>query len=550
MSALWQRSPGGVAQARRRGKSWAIATLVLFAALVLLGGPQGNAAADNQDEDWHGVASEVTKKLSEASTAYQNNDVSGVETAIRQAYYESYQVSGLEDQIRHRLGRDVSSQFVDNLLGIRALARDGASQQDLDQAVGDVANELNSNVAALEDNPALEDQWTRVRDAIAEEVTAAQEAYKAGRTNAAYKHATDAYLAHYEAEGLEKATISYLGQGRVTEVEGYFRDIRQGAREDISEEEYDQRAATLMSAVDEDAAYLDRLNSGGGDLGWRAFLAPFLILLREGAEALLVVAAVVTYAMKAGRRDQLRGIIIGVIAAIVVSIAIAIGFTVLTSSAVSGFGQELIEGVTGVLAVIMLIYVAQWIFAKSNKHGWKDFLDNSMGEKTRVAGSLALASVAFLAVVREGAETILFYSPILAAAGTTTDYVMIWAGSGAAAILLAIAFALVWVFGVRLPMQQFFRWTSLLLGILAVTIAGNSVKELQDATVIPATPVSGVPSIQLLGLWPTAESLATQFVVAAIIVALVVWRARQNRQRERSAKTAVNTRGVDDRAMT
>ena len=114
------------------------------------------------------------------------------------------------------------------------------------------------------------------------------------------------------------------------------------------------------------------------------------------------MAALVTYALKAGRRDQLRGILLGVIIAVLISIGLAILFGQLSASVQSGFGQELLEGITGLAAALMLIYVSNWILSKSQGKKWEEYLKSTAGEKTASGGIFALVFVSFLNVAREG----------------------------------------------------------------------------------------------------------------------------------------------------
>lgn len=438
----------------------------------------------------------------------------------------------MEAQINHRLGEDRADAFVSQLLSVRTLARDGATQQDLENAVAATVTMLQTDITDLADAPELNDQWTRVAQRIVAQVDQATEAYAAGNFDDAATAARQAYLGHYEADGLEKATISYLGQGRVNELESMFTTLRQEGRDgQVSLDEFTSVADTLSQAITEDAATLDELTSQS-ELGWSGFWASFLILLREGAEALLVVAALVTYAMKAGRRDQLVGILTGVVAALALSVGLAVLFTRLTSSAATGFGQELLEGITGLLAVVMLIWVSNWILSKSTGKKFQQYIDKTASHGVSHGGTFALASVAFLAVLREGAETILFFSPILSGAKTGGDYLKIWLGVGLAVAILAVLFALVWFFGIKLPLGSFFKWTSILLGILAITIAGGAIKEFQDATVVPSTQLPGIPQISWLGLYPTVETIAAQLVVAAIFIVLGVIQYRASRTHE------------------
>lgn len=498
--------------------------------------PVLSAPAQADDGDWGTVAEQVIATIDQIPDQYQ--DQKGVERSIRKAYYEIYQVSGLEAQISHRLGDDRSDAFVDQLLSIRDLSRAGAAQTEVEGAVKTTVQMLRDDVTDLESAPELQDQWTRVATSIVEKIEAAQTAFAQGDRDAAAEAAKDAYLTHYEADGLEKATISYIGQARVSELESMFTQLRQSARDgSLSVEEYDQLADSLATAITQDAGELDQLTSNA-ELGWSGFFAAFLVLLREGTEALLVVAAVVAYAMKAGRRDQLVGIVVGVAAALAVSIGLAVLFGTLTSSAASGLGQELIEGVTGMLAVVMLIWVSNWILSKAGGDRWREYIEKSASRGVAKGGVFALASVAFLAVLREGAETILFFAPITAAARTGGDYAKIWMGVGGAVVLLAAMFLLIWGFGARLPMKPFFTWTSVLLGLLAVTIMGGAVKELQDATIVSTHVVSGVPEVTWLGLYPTLETLVGQLLVIVVLAILGVLQYQKAKAEGRHAVVA------------
>ncbi|MFB9619767.1 FTR1 family iron permease [Brooklawnia cerclae] len=519
----------------RPSSPWTRVLVMVFCLVTLLSMLSAPAHAD--EKDWDAIADQVVASIEQIPGQYRSSDQEGVEHSIRQAYYEIYQVSGLEAQISHRLGDDRSDAFVDQLLSVRDLTREEAAPADVDTAVTTTIQMLRDDVTDLKNTPELNDQWTRVATRIVEKLETAKTSFAQGDQDAAANAAKDAYLGHYEADGLEKATISYIGQARVSELESMFTQLRQAARDgSLSNDEYEQLADTLADAITQDATELDQLTSGA-ELGWSGFFASFLVLLREGTEALLVVAAVVAYAMRAGRRDQLTGIIVGVIAALAVSIGLAVLFSKLTSSAATGLSQELLEGVTGTLAVLMLIWVSNWILSKSSGNKWQEYIEKSAGKGVAKGGVFALASVAFLAVLREGAETILFFSPILAAAKTGGDHAKIWMGTGAAVVLLVVMFMLVWVFGVRLPMKQFFKWTSVLLGLLAVTITGGAITEFQDATVVGAHAVDSVPQITWLGLYPTVETLVGQLFVIVILVVLGVLQYRKAKAERQQAPT-------------
>lgn len=517
---------------RNQPSLWArgLRFIVGFSALVValaFGGVVWSSAATAQDSnlgEWSEVVSVMQEKLAAVPEA---GDPSAVQTLIRQAYYENYQTSGLEDQVKHALGRDVNDKFVAELLNLRNLSRDGASPEALREDSDKVADLLTETVTKLVKAPKVADQWSRVADTIAQVITDAQSAYVKGQADRAFTLATEAYLGHYEADGFENNTIVHKGFNRVTEIEGMFSDLRQGYKDGRDQAQQEKLGKDLIAKLAEDAKFLDSKTQDTGPLGIAGFFSAFLILLREGAEALLVVAALVTYALKAGRRDQLRGILAGVVIAVVISISLAILFGQLSASVQSGMGQELLEGITGLAAALMLIYVSNWILSKSGGKRWEEYIKATAGEKTASGGVFALAFVSFLTVAREGAETILFFYPIVSGAKTHSDYWFIVAGGVTAVVILAILFVLVWQFGVRLPLKPFFKWTSILLALLAIAIVGGAIKELQEAALVGAHMVSGVPTVVFLGIYPTAETLGAQIITAAVLGVLALLQLRK-----------------------
>lgn len=499
-----------------------VVALLAASAIALAGHARATA-----EEPWQDVADQVTSLLAQVPGQYASGDLRSVEATLRSAYYEHYQAHGLEDQIKHRLGAERSTAFANGLVEVRNLARDGAPQTEIEAAINALIAQLATDLDDLRSTPELNDRWTRVAQSIVSTARDALELYEAGQADQGYKEATRAYLQHYEADGLEKATLSYLSSGRVAEVEEEFRDIRVGIRDGWPVDEVRAHVDKLSEMVTEDAAALDALGASES-IGWSGFVAAFLILLREGVEALLVVAAVVTYVLKTGRRDQLRGVYLGIAAAMAVSVGLAVAFSSLTSSADLGMSQELIEGIVGLLAATLLIYISHWILSKSEGDAWHRYINSSIDKQASSGGQWALFTVVFLAVAREGFETILFFVPVFGAARTPMDHLLIWLGMAAAVVLLAILFVAVRRFGVRLPLRPFFRWTSVLLSILAITIAGGAVKELQDAMVFDATPVPGIPQVEWLGLYPTVETLLAQGIVTVIVIVLAVWQFRRS----------------------
>jgi high-affinity iron transporter len=245
------------------------------------------------------------------------------------------------------------------------------------------------------------------------------------------------------------------------------------------------------------------------------FLNSFGILVREGLEALLICTALAAAASKAGSRDSVRAIWQGAAAAIVVSIATA--FAVDRVLHLTEADQEAIEGVTMLLAAVVLFYVSYWLLSKLEVARWMGYLrDRMVGADSR----WAMGGVAFLAVYREGAETVLFYRA-LAGIGAGFPF---WAGIAAGTVVMvAIGAAVLW-YGARLPIRPLFAGTGLLLYYLAFVFVGRGVHELQEAGWISETAWASGPRISPLGIYPTVETMIAQSLLLglAIIAAVVI----------------------------
>jgi len=207
-------------------------------------------------------------------------------------------------------------------------------------------------------------------------------------------------------------------------------------------------------------------------------LANYLIGLREGLEAALVVSILVAYLVKSGRADRLGGIWVGVLAAI----AVSIGFGALlsfTSSNLSFEAQEAFGGILSIVAVGFVTWMIFWMRRTART------LSSELRERVDVAvatGGFVLALTAFLAVGREGLETSLFLWSAVQSTGQSTQPLV------GATLGLLTAVVLGWLFyrgAVRINLGTFFRWTGALLVIVAGGVLAYGVHDLQEAGILP-----------------------------------------------------------------
>ncbi|MGJ7922861.1 FTR1 family iron permease [Neobacillus sp. LXY-4] len=239
-----------------------------------------------------------------------------------------------------------------------------------------------------------------------------------------------------------------------------------------------------------------------------------LILLREGLEALLIVATLIAFLKKMGQASKQNWIWIGVGAGIGASALLAIVINLVFSQITAASSREYIEGFTGVIAVIMMLTVGAWLHNKSNIGNWSKYINQQMAQALAKGSLISFAVISFLSVFREGAETIIFYAGI-------TPYIslqqLVIGVVLALVILIVVGFAIIY-YSVRIPIGLFFKVATVLIYLLAFKILGISVHALQISNVLPTTTVEALPFVDLLGLYPTWETTIFQLILLAIIL--------------------------------
>jgi len=251
------------------------------------------------------------------------------------------------------------------------------------------------------------------------------------------------------------------------------------------------------------------------------FLQSFVILVREGLEAILVLGALMAFLVKTGAASRKRDIHVGVGAAVAASLLTA--FALETVFRLSPARREALEGLTMVAATGVLFYVSYWLLSKMEVAKWNRFVRGKVQDAVSSGSALALASAAFLAVYREGFETVLFYKALFVAGGSGGSTVAVLAGIALGAVVMLFVYVAINRFGVRLPLKPFFGVTSAFLYYMAFVFAGKGVAELQEGNLVPTTIVSSAPRIPALGIYPTVESLTAQAVLLVLLVIALVW---------------------------
>jgi high-affinity iron transporter len=335
-------------------------------------------------------------------------------------------------------------------------------------------------------------------------VDAALGAGRAGKTEEANDRAFDAYLAFEPLETPARGKAP----GVVAGMERHFLQLKGALRAN------DMRSAeAARNAIEIGLPEMVDLAKSPAS-GLAAFIQSFLIILREGLEAILVIGAVVTFLIKTGHRERLRSIWIGTGLAIVASAITAV--LLQTALRAMPASREILEGVTMLVAVAVLFSVSYWLISKVEAAKWQRFIREKVSSALEHGGSRALAMVAFLAVYREGAETALFYQALFNDGSRVILPLVLGMFLGFA--VLAVIFTFVYRFGVRIPLRPFFAVTSTLLYFMAFVFMGKGVKELQEGNALSVTGLPGFPHVEALGIYPTVETLLAQLLLVVLFI--------------------------------
>jgi len=371
---------------------------------------------------------------------------------------------------------------------------------------------INGVVTATSSQP-LDDGGQQVENAIAQSrklLDTSLRMYKnGGNIDEAADTAFDAYLAY---EKIEKGLIikrKELGLQLESSFSRYRAEIKKQA--DFSHVE------KIHAGIHEDLSQAlqvlqDEISFSG------LFIQSFSIMVREGFEAILIIAALIAFLIKSRNRDKLKSIYTGVTLGVIGSFLTAYIFHEVLHLSIAS--RELMEGWIMLFAVIVLFWVSYWLVSKIEAEKWQSYITQKMKTAVSTGSAFALGSVAFLSVYREGFETVLFYKALYLYAGNETHGIV--PGFLAGCVVLAVVFYLINKAGVKLPIKWFFAFTSVFLYYMAFTFMGKGLHELQMGQLIPMTPAMFSPEISWLGMYPTWETIIGQGVlVLAYVFALI-----------------------------
>ncbi|HET9811755.1 MAG TPA: cytochrome c/FTR1 family iron permease [Sphingomicrobium sp.] len=342
-------------------------------------------------------------------------------------------------------------------------------------------------------------------------------AYEAGDRDRAKDLALAAYLDGFEPV---EAVLGARDGPLVAKVEAAMGDLRSAIARGSSPADVRARINAVGTLFDEAEAAL----APDQDTAASTFVGAFTILFREGLEALLIVVGMLAFLRKGDRAEMVRPVHLGWTSALIAGGLTWLAATSLIS--VSGASRELTEGFGSLLAAAVLLFVGIWMHGKAQADEWQRYIKEKVGHALSRKSSWFLFLLAFIAVYREVFETILFY----AAMAAQEHVEALVAGALTGALALAVIAVLMLKFSQRLPIGKFFAYSSALVAVLAVVLAGKGVAALQESGLLGIHRIDWLPRIPVLGIFPTAQGISLQLLTLVILLLGFAWNHWETRR--------------------
>ena len=554
------------------------ARLMLCLMMLALALPFGAFAEEAPSTRWADATDEIDKYLDAAFESYLDGDASTAYNNVSDAYFRVYETTGFERQTMSYVSGNRKNAVEMQFSACKAAVKKENTDQETIVSVRSALQKLKTMIredgnklAALQGGVQSETKyykrgelvsadpypeysadpnaakkyadWYEAAGLVKELLDTAYIGYLDKDFEAALDNLNTAYYSVYEESGLSHRIYTDLGLKDRQKADGYFTKLRgligsaetkyqknkyrtttDGAKNLILNQAraLDSREAEAKAALaaETGAAQAEtQEETQQSDPKLLTFLGAFGIIVREGLEAILVIAAIIAYLTKSGNGRSLKNVYIGAIAGIVASFIAAAVLAWAKSTFVSaGMAQEVIEGITALIAVCVLFYVSNWMISKAEAASWSRYIDGKVQSSVEQGSSFALAFTAFLSVFREGAEVVLFYQPMLSEGNPG----MVWAGFGAGCVLLVFIYLAITRLSIKLPIKVFFTATSILMAVMCVSFLGSGIKELAEGNVFDLTlRVPGIPEndvIQIFGIYPWLETLVPQLILAIILL--------------------------------
>ena len=491
---------------------------------------------------WQVVYNDIKTAFEAAVTAYEKGDKDAAKQQINnKAKFELYRNTKLEEAIRRFIsgGQGIDGDIQKRMgSAIIAINNDISADvlksnlEELDALIYENVAKLPMDSGSLATNVVLPDSaeddvatdFAPVVANIKAKIAEAIKTYAAKDVAKAMSDAQDVYFDEFEASGMENK-VGAIDVGLKTKIEGNFGEVVALMKAGVSVERLQQAADNLGANLD---AALEK--TSGSSSPWALFVYALTIILREGFEALIIVAAVVAYLLKTGNEKRMSIVYSSLGVAVVLSFVMAWIMNLIFAGA-AGQKREVMEGAVMLIAVGLLFYVGFWLLSNAGAKKWSKYIQSHVSESISAGSAKALWWTVFLAVFREGAETVLFYQALIFDAKDSAGYSMIALGFVVGLIVLLVTYYVFKIFAIKIPIKPFFLVTSAIIFYMSIVFVGKGLMEFVEGKIFVPTKIEGFPTIEWLGIYPYYESLVPQAImIAALIIGVIIMKNKQAKE--------------------
>lgn len=470
----------------------------------------------------------ISAKFDIAAMRFQKGDFESAANLIEDAQFSDYRNTKLEIAINKstKLGGKIQQNMRQMIREIREKKID---EKRLREEIADLSDEIFSAMLEIDESEIanikvegfseeiLTKDYSKVADDIKIALNNIVDSYNPNNPQKSSLALIDAlqsvYLDIFEASGME-SKIGAMDSDLKMKIEAQFTKGVALLKANAPKEDLQENFATLNSLIEKSLDFIQDSSV------WFLFISALSIILREGLEAMLIIVAIVAYLIQSGNKERVNIVYsalgVGVFLSFVTAFAVYYLFR-----EYAGQFRELLEGVTMLVAVALLLYVGFWLLSKAYK--WNEFIRQNAKDAIAKGSYYALWWSVFLAVYREGAETVLFYQALLFDSKTSLDFSAVFGGLALGSVILIVLYFLIKKGAVKIPVKLFFQATSAIIFLMCFSFTGKGIGELIEGKVITPTLLPyQFDAISMLGIFPYYESLIPQILIAVAIICGVV----------------------------
>lgn len=471
---------------------------------------------------WQKVIDNIQEKFNSALEAYDINNSKRTRALIQEAQFGDYRNGALETAIKKYISgskeRNTQKKFTDLIKFIHTKPSKELVKHELNSIISSLTKLARGlptvkQARIIEVKEVKKKDYSKVVESINKEIKKALDLYQNKKNLKAIEIIQNTYFDIFEESGME-ASLGAKDIALKTQIESYFSKLVAQIKNESKLEDINKEFSDMNVLFDEALEILHAKDKNFITM----FIFSLLIILREGFEALLIITAIIAYLVKSGNESRLNIVYNALFTAIILSFLTAFGMNLIFGAAAAQ-NREILEGSVMLIASGLLLYVSYWLLSNAASSQWTNYIKDNVKSSLDKNSVRALWFTVFLAVYREGAETVLFYQALISDAVNNTDYLALTSGFLVGIVALVILYIIMKFTAIKLPIKPFFIFTAVFIYFMAFTFIGQGVMEFVAGKIIEPTLIQAVPTIAALSIYPYLESLIPQ----AIVLLLGIW---------------------------